>query len=306
MVFDLKLGFTCNNNCVHCVVADKRRHPDISTKELESIILNDSGLDVIVFTGGEPTIRDDFLHLLEFAYHNGAKAINIQTNGRAFADYEFSKKVSKFANSILIAVHSHNEIIHDMITQRKGSWRETTRGLKNLMDIRAVVQTQTVLSKLNCDNLLKTYDFIQSVSPGARMNLTFPHANGSAWTNFKTVVPKYSSIKKEIHKCFAKYGHKICSEAIPLCYIHPYVNQVSVSEDRFKGNVKIRGLDISNAGNGGFFDSRGITDNYNDSLLSDLRKPKSCVGCIYNNECFGVWKEYYERYENELDLKPIT
>lgn len=307
-MFDLKLGFTCNNNCVHCVVTDKRSALDLSTKEVEKVILEDSRLDKLVFTGGEPTIRSDFLHLIKYAKEVGVKEIILQTNGRRFSDFEFANEASKYLDLVLIAIHSHNEVIHEMITQRTRSWEETIIGFKNLVKIgKTIVHTQTVLSKLNCDNLLKTYDFIQLISPDIHMNLTFPHPNGSALTNFKIAVPKYKSIKKEVHKCLNKYGNVIHTESIPLCYIHPYINKTNVSESRFFDDAEIvRGLDRGNVdASNTFFDKKGIIDDYKEAILSDFRKPDSCKLCIYNKNCFGVWKEYFDGYKNELDLYPV-
>lgn len=36
--FDLKLGFGCNNNCIHCVIADKRDKGNLSLDEIRRIV----------------------------------------------------------------------------------------------------------------------------------------------------------------------------------------------------------------------------------------------------------------------------
>ena len=72
----IKTGYSCNNNCIHCVIADNKESLMVrglpinrSTieykKELYASKL--SGFDNVSFTGGEPTIRKDIIELLSYA-----------------------------------------------------------------------------------------------------------------------------------------------------------------------------------------------------------------------------------------------
>ena len=83
----------------------------------------------------------------------------------------------------LIAIHSHNKITHDLITSKIGSWDQTINGVYNLQEYKKdnILHSQTVISKLNADTLLSTYDFIYNNLKIQEMNMTFPHPNGSAW-----------------------------------------------------------------------------------------------------------------------------
>ena len=115
--------------------------------------------------------------------------------------------------------------------------------------------------------------------------------------NFDLVVPKYSEIKDVIHSCIKKYGKKLYIEAIPLCYIHPYVGQVIYSDGERLLNLSKRGHDHSL--------NRQSIEDYNKLIFSEYRKPKTCEQCIYDKTMFRVWKEYFRKYENELDLFPL-
>ncbi len=116
--FDLKVGFNCNNNCIHCVVADKRSTKNLTNQEIKSIIKKRPQNDCILFTGGEPTIRDDFLDLIKYTKKRGHKVF-LQTNGTQFSNLNFTKKSSKHIDNILIAVHSCKEKVHDEIVRKK-------------------------------------------------------------------------------------------------------------------------------------------------------------------------------------------
>ena len=300
MSYDLKIGFACNNNCVHCVIADKAPSGDLSLEQLKFIIDKDiKQNEQVVVTGGEPTLRKDFIDILKYLKETKNANIVLQTNGRGLSNLEIAKESMKYVDYYLIAIHSHNKFIHEAITDRKGSFDDTINGVKNLqrnLIPNVQVYSQTVLSKLNVDNLIKTYDFIFNLGI-RKMNMTFPHPMGSAMKNFQVVVPKYETIKKSIQKCFEKYGQYIHTEAIPLCYIHPYVDRVYYSE-------KQRGSDFERRGHDHSIKSSSI-ENYNELILSEYRKIESCNECVYNDRCIGVWKEYHDAYKNEIDLFPI-
>jgi len=66
---DLALTYRCNNACAHCYNARSRNYPELSTQEWFSILdkLWALGIPHIVFTGGEPTLRDDLAELIHHA-----------------------------------------------------------------------------------------------------------------------------------------------------------------------------------------------------------------------------------------------
>src|SRR5437870_363492 len=93
---DIKTGYTCNSNCVFCVIGDKLFTGDRPTGDvIEEMKLSRKTCDDIVFTGAEVTLRPDFFHLLEAARRLGYRNIQVQTNGRLFAYPEFCQKAIK-------------------------------------------------------------------------------------------------------------------------------------------------------------------------------------------------------------------
>lgn len=89
---DMKVGFACNNLCVFCVQGDKRHHyPQRSFEEICQHLKAeyDKGLRAVVFTGGEPTVHPDLVSAVRYARDLGYVSIQIQSNGRKFADEEY-------------------------------------------------------------------------------------------------------------------------------------------------------------------------------------------------------------------------
>ena len=301
--FDLKVGYSCNNDCIHCVVADKRETEDLTTEKIKEIIRGRGKNDVICFTGGEPTIRSDFIEIIKYAKERCGGVV-LQTNGVRFSDEDFAREAAKYIDSILIAVHSFNSRVHDKIVQQNGMHDKTVRGLKNIVKLKIPHKTQTVISSLNINYLKETYDFIQSISPDTKMNMTYPHLMGNAYNNKELVSVPYSKIKKDIHRALEAYGDKIDTEAIPPCYLYPFHDIVKSSEEdlielKKKKEKRMQGVDFGDK-------LCPIKDDYVSLMLSDRRKGFKCGACIFNEKCAGVWKEYIEIYRDNLDLIPIT
>lgn len=72
----------CDLNCKYCW--DPYKHTNhLSYEEcctkIDEIV--NSGCSMIIFTGGEPTMREDFFDIVDYAYHKGVNDLKICTNG---------------------------------------------------------------------------------------------------------------------------------------------------------------------------------------------------------------------------------
>ncbi len=66
---DLAVTYRCNNDCPHCYNARLRSYPELDTA-IGRRLLSGSGICNIphlIFTGGEPTLRDDLPDLIQHA-----------------------------------------------------------------------------------------------------------------------------------------------------------------------------------------------------------------------------------------------
>jgi MoaA/NifB/PqqE/SkfB family radical SAM enzyme len=298
--YDLKVGFSCLNDCIHCVVSDKRTFKDLTTEKVKELILKNKD-NIITFTGGEPTIRKDIVELLKYSKDVGVKTIILQTMARPMKDYQLAKEIAKYVDFFLIAIHSYDSYIHDRITKRKNSWKETILAIKNLQKLNANITTQTVISKLNSRDLFKTYEFIFNVLKINAVNLTFPHANGSAWDNIDSVMPNYDDIYDEIQKILKIFNNKhISIEAIPKCILYPYQDNENFqnNDDFLLSNEKSFGFDSS-------LQKNPEVKDYSKLILEERKKYNFCNKCIFNNTCVGVWKEYYDYYKENKNIRPI-
>jgi len=312
--FDLKVGFTCNNNCFHCVVGDKKKicPDDLTFEQIKQIIDNKVPSEVtsIVLTGGEVTIRKDFIDIVNYIYDKGYKII-LQTNGSGLIDKNIIKSIKNKISHVLIAIHSYKKNIHnDIVNNNIDGYSAVIKAMDNLYKNKIYFETQTVISSKNINTLHKTYKFIQKRYPDVFMHMTYPHPLGNAYN--KNVALKYSDIKHELHKCLKNFRHLLVTEAIPFCVLYPYLDveyntDYEIINSFYEAHRK--GLDPSNSHNNDNFtmiDKSGYSDNYNLNDLTSKRKGYKCRECVFNKDCAGVWREYIEFYGNELDLYPIT
>lgn len=310
--FDLKVGFKCNNFCVHCVITDKKETIDYTTEEIKNIIDSVDEDYTIGFTGGEATIRKDFTELCKYAKETGHH-VALQTNGTMLGDYEFAEGLVGYLDNVLLAIHSHIPEVHNKIVDcpaKLNMYEKTIQGLKNVTELGFDVVTQTVISRYNIKDLPETYDFIQDISPGVPMNLTYPHPNGNALHNAEDILPRYTEIHPYIQKILKKYARLINTEAIPMCYLYPYQDVVNYNVDEEIMNPDRKsvqaGVDRANASNSNsLFDDEGRIQDYRVADRSEKRKGPLCRECVFNKRCAGVWKEYVQLFKHQFDLFPI-
>lgn len=298
--FDLKVGFACNNDCRHCVVADKRDSGNMTTQQIIDIIDKDiiaHHIRNIQITGGEPSIRKDMPEILKHCWENGIRTV-MQTNGTGFADEDFCRKCAPYLDHAHVAIHSCYPEIHDNIVRHPGGmWKRTIDGFKNLQKYGVHLSTQTVLSKYNIESLYDTFKFIQEMAPGVRMSATYPHMMGNAYSNRFEVAFRYSDHKEVIQKTISTFKDYIFTESIPPCYLYPHIDEFpTIERDLLEAGDTRIGVDFSNGMN---------VKNYRILDLMDRRKGPKCRECTLNKRCVGVWKEYIEVFHDNLDLYPI-
>ena len=294
--FDLKISFKCNNNCVHCAVADKRKTEDIPFEEIKEIIQGIPEGYAVQITGGEPTICTSLPKILKECKARNLYTL-IQTNGTGFSNIDFLRECKPYLDQTHLAIHSCYPKIHDNIVGTEGMWEKTIQGMDNLISENMFFTTQTVLSRYNIESLYDTFSFIQKKKPGTRMSMTYPHLMGNASKNRNSVAFRYSEYKDIIQETLESFYPYIFSESIPFCYLHPYAHLVeSLERDLITPELSRVGIDKS---------EQNCYKDYNFLNLEEHKKGPLCKECIYDKVCVGVWEDYIKMYKNNLDLYPI-
>ena len=159
---DLALTYRCNNNCTHCYNARPRNHPELSTKDWKGILdhLWAIGVPHVVFTGGEPTLRDDLPDLIRHAENLG-QITGLNTNGRRLKDPAFVQAlVNAGLDHVQVTLESHDPSIHDVMVSAPGAWQDTLAGIRNALASRLFVMTNTTMLQINSPVMEQTLQFL--------------------------------------------------------------------------------------------------------------------------------------------------
>lgn len=285
-IADIKLGNTCNNHCKFCVRREGgQKILDKTTDEIKKN-LQEAKIDCrgVVFTGGEPSIRKDFLELLSYAKRLGYEKIQVQTNSRMFAYKEFCQKaIQAGANEFGVSIHGHIPELHDYLTSSPGSFYQTVKGIKNLKELSQPVFTNTVIVKSNYRHLPQIAKLLVDLGVD-QFQFAFVHALGSAKENFESVVPRMSMVMPYVKEGLGigmRAGIKVMTEAIPYCLMDEYKDYIAEK----------------------LIPSTKVFEFYNEVIDFDKVRPemakakgKDCRNCRYFAVCEGTWREYPHKF----------
>jgi radical SAM protein with 4Fe4S-binding SPASM domain len=172
---DLAITYRCNNDCHHCYNLE---HPALSTTPLPTgegpgvmgelstdewkQVLDKTwalGIPHVVFTGGEPTLREDLPALIAHAEANG-QITGLNTNARWLSDPDFVKRlVDAGLDHVQITVESCEADIHNKMVNAT-AFEQTIKGLKNALATRLFVMTNTTMLRDNVNSIPATLDFL--------------------------------------------------------------------------------------------------------------------------------------------------
>jgi sulfatase maturation enzyme AslB (radical SAM superfamily) len=144
---DLALTYNCNNNCFFCYTGGPRKGRELNTAEWKQVLdkLWSSGIPQVVFTGGEPTLREDLVELVD---HAQQFVTGMVTNGRKLASLAPDlKRVS--LDYVQVSLESHLPEIHDKMVGVNGAWKETCDGIRQAVASGLEVITNTTLTRDN-------------------------------------------------------------------------------------------------------------------------------------------------------------
>ena len=159
---DLALTYRCNNACAHCYNARPRNYPELDTQTWKKIIdrVWEQRVPHVVFTGGEPTLRDDLVELVAYAQEKGL-VTGLNTNGRKLADPSLLQELIEAGlDHVQITIESCDAWVHDTMVRAGGAWKETLTGLRNVVASKIYMMTNTTLLQNNAFELERILEFL--------------------------------------------------------------------------------------------------------------------------------------------------
>lgn len=154
--------WNCNQRCIHCYAAGQKNanEKELSTDDWKKIIdkCREIGIPQLTFTGGEPTMRDDLLELIDSAKWFVTR---LNTNGVLLTEEYCNKLKEVSLDSMQITFYSSDEKIHNELVGAE-NYEKTVAGIKNALKAGISVSINTPLCTTNRD-YKKTLEFLHEL-----------------------------------------------------------------------------------------------------------------------------------------------
>lgn len=151
----VELGFHCNNACVFCAQGRLReteptRPFDTLAAQVDTAPLHDA----LAFVGGEPTLGEELVELVERARDRGVTRIVVQTNARRLAIAGLAQSLADAGvTSLDVSLYGDSEPVHDYHTGVAGSFRQTVLGIRRARAARLELAVNVVVTRSNFRHL---------------------------------------------------------------------------------------------------------------------------------------------------------
>ena len=239
----IETGVLCNNRCVFCYQKGLRAISRGAEQLLpyEEVCARirfgvEASFDELSLTGGEPTIRPDFLDIVRYARAQGMRRVAVTTNGARLARPDFfAAAVEAGLTSMGVSVHGPTPEEHDAITGRPGSFAKALRAIWHAVctqgSSREVqVNTVTVVSRLNKDRILALADVLYAV--GVRLMVLQPvivsKSNFEEASRIRLDLPELVEAVRAVARRGAERGFKVKLFNLPPCLFSDVLGGIEI------------------------------------------------------------------------------
>ncbi len=145
----------CNLNCVHCYAAETSNGRELTTDEAKEMIADMSSIKVpvILFSGGEPLLREDIYELISFAKERGIHC-SLSTNG-TLIDEEVAAKLKEAGVDYVGVSLDGSEDVNDEFRGLKGAFRRALEGLMRAKEEGILTGIRFTVTKFNYEEVPK-------------------------------------------------------------------------------------------------------------------------------------------------------
>lgn len=149
----------CNQKCLHCYAGEQEYaiKNELLTDDWKLIIdkCKEACISQITFTGGEPTLREDLVELIDYS---SWFVTRLNTNGVLLTKQLCEKLYDASLDSVQITLYSNEEKVHNLLVGSQ-NFSKTIEGIKNAIESKLNVSVNTPLCSLN-KNYLSLVKFL--------------------------------------------------------------------------------------------------------------------------------------------------
>jgi 12,18-didecarboxysiroheme deacetylase len=153
----------CNLRCIHCYSQSRNiEYKDELTTEQGMELIDDLasfGAPVILFSGGEPLMREDLPELASYARSKGMRAV-ISTNG-TLIDEDMAKVLREIGLSYVGVSLDGMRETNDKFRGVKGAFDAALQGMRNCMEEGIKVGLRFTINKKNAADIPAIFDLLE-------------------------------------------------------------------------------------------------------------------------------------------------
>jgi len=210
----------CPLRCVHCRAnAILNRLPNELTtfeaqKMLETISTFDPKPPIVIFTGGDPLMRDDLFELIDYAKGLGLLCSLSPAVSENINDDVIKKIKESSVLSVSISLDGATPVTHDYIRQRDGVFFKTLNVIKRFIKNGIRVQVNSVVLSLNIIEFPRLFHLIKSLGVNV-WEVFFIVVTGRATKFLDLDQKKFEELAQFIFDC-SMYGLTIRTVEAPF------------------------------------------------------------------------------------------
>jgi len=188
---DIATTYRCQCRCVHCSAEGHKRagEEEMGTKEIKSIIDQARRLGAleIIFTGGEPLLRNDTFELVGHAHQEGM-ITRLNTNG-LLLDRRTAIELKKAGLTVCgVSLDSAEALTHDQLRGYPGAFQKAVEGIRYLREVQVLSQILVYAQKGALPRHLKEMVALGNRLGASTMFIFFPIASGRWYNAFDKVL----------------------------------------------------------------------------------------------------------------------
>lgn len=220
-----EVTYRCNAHCMHCYAPTP--HPytltELTLEEWKRIFkdMSDLGAFRVIFTGGEPLLREDLFEMIRFSNELGLLTF-LETNGSLIDRKNAQKLVDAGINIVNISINRSTADQYDVFSGYKGLFNKAVNALKMLKAYGVETAVFTTVNKVNIREIPEIIDIAAAVQAD---RIAFVHISpaGRAESNMDLYPSpqEYIDVLKKIHEKDLEYPDLVIKYPnLPAFYFH--------------------------------------------------------------------------------------
>ncbi len=188
----------CELKCLHCRASSiwERSPEELNTNEGKKLIEDISKFEkkpVIVFTGGNPLIREDIYELISYAKSLGLTPALAPTVSQRLNEDSYKMLKEAGVKYISISLDGATPETHELIRGEKGHFEKTLKALKDAASYGFEVQANTTVMSLNKREVGKIFEILKNLGIKT-WEVFFIVAVGRAYANLEMTPSDYEAV----------------------------------------------------------------------------------------------------------------